>query len=75
MEEPQLNDVRLGPDGSLEYFDGAHWTPYPDVPEDEGAPPHAVSRHGDDGWSPHTGDHDAHDGPASGAPGRGDGAT
>ncbi|GEC08659.1 hypothetical protein SSP24_63140 [Streptomyces spinoverrucosus] len=47
VEEPRLNDVRLGPDGSLEYFDGTGWVTYPDVPDDDGAPPNAVSR-GDD---------------------------
>ncbi|MBV7696688.1 CHAT domain-containing protein [Streptomyces sp. TRM70350] len=44
VEEPRLNDVRLGPDGSLEFFDGVDWVAYPDVPDDEGAPPNAVSR-------------------------------
>ncbi|UED87383.1 hypothetical protein [Streptomyces profundus] len=43
---PRTNDVRLGEDGELEFFDGTAWVPYPDVPEDDAAP-NAVSR-GDD---------------------------
>ncbi|MFE6285735.1 hypothetical protein [Streptomyces sp. NPDC057877] len=44
-EEPQVNAVRHGPDGSLEFYDGAEWVPYPDVPE-EVWQPGAVSRTG-----------------------------
>ncbi|MFG3659306.1 hypothetical protein [Streptomyces sp. NPDC047706] len=59
-EEPRLNDVRLGPDGSLEYFDGAQWRDYPDIPDDEEAPPLAVSRD-EERW-PDTGNR-GYDGP------------
>ncbi|MEU3731185.1 hypothetical protein AB0E81_17450 [Streptomyces sp. NPDC033538] len=45
-EEPEINDVRLGIDGVLEFYDGTAWVPYPDVPEDHG-PPNAVNREKD----------------------------
>ncbi|MFI9614485.1 hypothetical protein ACIHCM_22940 [Streptomyces sp. NPDC052023] len=64
-EEPRLNDVRLGPDGSLEYFDGAQWRAYPDIPDDEEAPPLAVSR--DDELRPAAGSR-GYDGPDAGSP-------
>jgi hypothetical protein len=38
VEEPQVNDVRLGDDGELEFFDGTAWIPYSDVPGDAGSP-------------------------------------
>ena len=37
-EQPRVNDVRLGGNGELEFYDGTDWVPYPDVPEDDGTP-------------------------------------
>ncbi|MBQ1089037.1 hypothetical protein [Streptomyces sp. B93] len=45
-QEPRVNDVRIGPDGELEFYDGAEWVPYPDLP-DEAGPPSALWRPGD----------------------------
>ncbi|MER5883295.1 hypothetical protein ABT160_05665 [Streptomyces sp. NPDC001941] len=43
----QRNAVRLGPDGSLEYYDGSRWQPYPDVPDDDDFAPRGLMRPAD----------------------------
>ncbi|MFD0315701.1 hypothetical protein [Streptomyces flavalbus] len=47
-EEPRVNDVRIAPDGELEFYDGTEWVPYPDLPDDV-ALPNGLSRDGSDG--------------------------
>jgi hypothetical protein len=43
-DAPKINDVRLGEDGVLEFYDGTAWVGYPDVPDDDTWSPLAVSR-------------------------------
>ncbi|MEW2117285.1 hypothetical protein AB0945_19255 [Streptomyces sp. NPDC005474] len=40
---PKINDVRLGDNGVLEFYDGTAWILYPDVPDDD-APPQALTK-------------------------------
>ncbi|ELP66928.1 hypothetical protein STRTUCAR8_06231 [Streptomyces turgidiscabies Car8] len=42
-DAPKINDVRLGDDGVLEFYDGTAWVLYPDVPDDDG-PPQALTK-------------------------------
>lgn len=37
--EPELNAVRLSAEHDFEYYDGSHWVPYREVPDDGGEPP------------------------------------
>ena len=42
-DAPKINDVRLGDNGVLEFYDGTAWILYPDVPDDDG-PPQALTK-------------------------------
>ncbi|MFF3375773.1 hypothetical protein ACFYXF_22835 [Streptomyces sp. NPDC002680] len=42
-DAPKINDVRLGDNGVLEFYDGTAWVVYPDVPDDDG-PPQALTK-------------------------------
>ncbi|MER6343599.1 hypothetical protein ACWC10_18255 [Streptomyces sp. NPDC001595] len=51
-EQPRINDVRLGANGELEFYDGTGWVPYPDVPDEDGGSPVVLTRLDDEepGW-------------------------
>ncbi|MCG5468970.1 hypothetical protein LADH09A_002871 [Micromonospora sp. LAH09] len=46
-EIAQVNAVRINDVGELEFFDGQHWVPYTDLPDDETGPLGVVFRRDD----------------------------